>query len=295
MNEFKVLSGIEYSKIVNKELSVRIKSLKLKNTVPCLAAILVGENPASEIYVRSKRKMFESMRIKSRTFRLDSECKEKDILDLIHELNFDSNFHGILVQLPLPGRIDSQQIISAIDPLKDVDGFHPENVGLLSIGKPRFVPCTPKGIMRIFEIEKISLNGKHIVVIGRSNIVGRPISILTSLKGRGMNATTTICHSATKDIKKHTKSADILISAIGIPNFIDGSMLKNNSIVIDVGINRIINKLTNKTQLVGDANWKKITNIASAATPVPGGVGPMTIAMLLENTIVAAERKISSQ
>ena len=202
MNEFKVLSGIEYSKIVYKELSVRIKSLKLKNTVPCLAAILVGENPPRN-YVRSKRKMFESMRIKSRTFRLDSECKEKDILDLIHELNFDSNFHGILVQLPLPGRIDSQQIISAIDPLKDVDGFHPENVGLLSIGKPRFVPCTPKGIMRIFEIEKISLNGKHIVVIGRSNIVGRPISILTSLKGRGMNATTTICHSATKKILKN--------------------------------------------------------------------------------------------
>ena len=295
MDDFKELSGIECSKIVYKELDVRIKSLKLKNIVPCLAAVLIGKNPASEIYVRSKQKMFESMDIKSMTFRLDSECKERDILDLIHELNFDSNFHGILVQLPFPSHIDSQKIISSIDPLKDVDGFHPENVGLLTIGKPRFVPCTPKGIMRIFDIEKISINGKHIVVLGRSNIVGRPISILTSLKGKGMNATTTICHSGTKGIDKHTKSADVLISAIGIPNFIDGSMLKNKTIIIDVGINRIINKSTRKPQLVGDVNWRKITNIASAATPVPGGVGPMTIAMLLENTIIAAERKISSQ
>ena len=294
MDEIKILSGIECSKNVYKKLSVKISSLRLKNIVPGLAAVLIGENPASEIYIRSKQKMFNSMNLRSKTFRLKSDCKERDVLNLINKLNDNPDFHGILVQLPLPYHIDSQKIISTISPKKDVDGFHPENVGLLTIGKPRFIPCTPKGIMRIFEFEKISLNGKHIVVLGRSNIVGRPISILTSLRGKGKNGTTTICHSGTKGIKKHTKSADILISAIGIPNFIDGSMLKNGSVLIDVGINRIKNKLTSKTQVVGDANWAKITNTATAATPVPGGVGPMTIAMLLENTVFAAEREMLS-
>ena len=209
-----VLSGKDVSEAVYKNLEVRISSLQTKNVTPGLAVILVGEDPASQVYVRSKTKTFNRLLLYTKTFRLSSDISGKELLKHINKLNSDNNFHGILVQLPLPNHIDTQQIIQAIDPKKDVDGFHPENAGLLSIGKPRFIPCTPKGIMRILRHYEIDLYQKHIVVIGRSNIVGRPISILTSIKEAGANGTTTICHSGTPNIKQFTLTADIVIAAV---------------------------------------------------------------------------------
>ena len=208
--------------------------------------------------------------------------------------NNDNAFHGILVQLPLPGHIDSEKILTIIDPKKDVDGFHPVNLGNLTAGSPIFIPCTPKGILRFFEHYKIELSGKHVVVVGRSNIVGRPISILTSLKGRYLNATTTICHSGSSDLFKFTQMADVIILALGKPHFLKSEHIKQGAIVIDVGINRIENK-EGRGILVGDADIKSLEGKASAITPVPGGVGPMTIAMLVENTVEAAERLLNNE
>lgn len=285
-----ILSGKEVSASVYDELSDRIGALLDKNVVPGLAVVLVGEDPASQIYVRSKTRTFKKLNLFTKTYKLPTETSQNELLDLIEELNNDNSYHGILVQLPLPKQIKSDKVINAIDPKKDVDGFHPENAGLLAIGRPRFIPCTPKGIMRILEHYEIDLNGKHVVVVGRSNIVGRPISILTSMKMDGANATTTLCHSSTPDIQHHTRSADVVVVALGVPGFLDHDMIKEGAIVIDVGINRIGADNDKGYELVGDANWSAVEEIASAATPVPGGVGPMTIAMLVENTVEAAEQ-----
>ena len=282
----KILSGLEASKALFDGLLSRIDNLKSNGITPGLAAVLVGENPASEIYVRNKTKKFESLGLKTDLFRLDSDVKESELLNLINNLNHNNDFHGILVQLPLPKHIDSEKVLNAITPTKDVDGFHPENAGLLSIGKPRFVPCTPKGIMYILNHFNIDLNGKHVVVIGRSNIVGRPISILSSLKSLG-NATVTLCHSGTKDLKYFSKQADILVAALGSPEFVDASYIKKGACLVDVGINRI--EKNGKSRIVGDVNQESVTGIASSLTPVPKGVGPMTIAMLVENTVLSAE------
>ncbi len=289
MKQVKKLSGIGSSQKVYKSLKNRISKLKGNNIIPTLAVILVGNDLASSVYVRAKQKMFDQMKLKTETFKLRGNTTESLLLKLLAKLNNDINFHGILIQLPLPKHINANKILYSVDPKKDVDGFHPENMGLLSVGKPRFIPCTPKGIMRIFEYEKISLIGKHVVVIGRSNIVGRPISILTSLKNKHSNATTTLCHSGSRNIKQFIKQADILIVAIGKPNYINGGMLKSGVVIIDVGINK--SKIDNgkNYKLFGDVDWESIKGIAHAATPVPGGVGPMTIAMLLENTVDAAE------
>ena len=284
-----LLSGKEVSKQVYKNLQEKIIDLKNRNIIPGLAVVLVGENPASKIYVRSKTKIFNKLELKAKTFHLDVETSEVELVNLISKLNNDVSYHGILVQLPLPKHINSSTIINSIDPEKDVDGFHPENAGLLSIGKPRFIPCTPKGIMKILEHYNISLNGKHVVVLGRSNIVGRPISILTSLKSKLSNATTTICHSGTKDIEKYTKNADVIIAALGIPEFLKKNMVKNRSVIIDVGINRIDADNQKGYNIVGDTKFDDLKESVSAITPVPGGVGPMTIAMLVENTIEASE------
>jgi methylenetetrahydrofolate dehydrogenase (NADP+)/methenyltetrahydrofolate cyclohydrolase len=205
-------------------------------------------------------------------------------------LNKNSQFHGILVQLPLPNHIDEDAIINAIDPIKDVDGFHPYNLGCLAAGKPIFIPCTPKGIMRIFHHYNITISGKHVVVIGRSNIVGRPISILTSLKQANSNGTTTICHSGTDNIVHYTKQADIIILAMGSPGYLKGDHINEGAIVIDVGINRVTDNSPKGYKLVGDGDQLSLYEKVSAITPVPGGVGPMTIAMLVENTVEAAER-----
>ena len=282
----KILSGLEASKALFDGLLSRIDNLKSNGITPGLAAVLVGENPASEIYVKNKTKKFESLGLKTDLFRLDSDLKESELLNLINDLNHNNDFHGILVQLPLPKHIDSEKVLNAITPTKDVDGFHPENAGLLSIGKPRFVPCTPKGIMYILKHFNIDLNGKHVVVIGRSNIVGRPISILSSLKSLG-NATVTLCHSGTKDLKYFSKQADILVAALGSPEFVDASYIKKGACLVDVGINRI--EKDGKSRIVGDVNQESVTGVASSLTPVPKGVGPMTIAMLVENTVLSAE------
>ena len=284
-----ILSGKEVSQSVYESLKDRIASLNSQNIIPGLAAVLVGDDPASQVYVRSKTKIFNSLSLHTETFRLSSKISDGDLLELIGRLNVDSSFHGILVQLPLPKHINSQHILRSIRPAKDVDGFHPENVGLLSLGEPRYIPCTPKGIMRILDYYDIDLKGKNVVVVGRSNIVGRPISILTSLKMNGANGTTTICHSGTPNIEYYTQSADIIIVALGVPHFLTGSMIKEGAIVVDVGINRIDADTEKGYRLVGDAHWDEIITKVSAATPVPGGVGPMTIAMLVENTVEAAE------
>ena len=284
--ETSILSGLEASKALYSSLESRISDLKDHGIIPGLAAVLVGNNPASEIYVKNKTKKFESLGLKTDVFRLGQKVSEDELLSLISRLNNDANFHGILVQLPLPKHIDSEKVLNAIIPTKDVDGFHPENAGLLSIGKPRFVPCTPKGIMFILRHFNIDLNGKHVVVIGRSNIVGRPISILASLKELG-NATVTLCHSGTKDLKYFSKQADVLVAALGSPEFVDSSYIKEGACLVDVGINRI--EIDGKSKIVGDVNQDSVTGIASSLTPVPKGVGPMTIAMLVENTVLSAE------
>ena len=284
--ETSILSGLEASKALYSSLESRISDLKDHGIIPGLAAVLVGNNPASEIYVKNKTKKFESLGLKTDVFRLEEKVSEDELLSLIARLNNDTDFHGILVQLPLPKHIDSEKVLNAIIPTKDVDGFHPENAGLLSIGKPRFIPCTPKGIMFILKHFNIDLNGKHVVVIGRSNIVGRPISILASLKELG-NATVTLCHSGTKDLKYFSKQADILVAALGSPQFVDSSYIKEGACLVDVGINRI--EVDGKSKIVGDVNQDSVTGIASSLTPVPKGIGPMTIAMLVENTVLSAE------
>ena len=284
--ETSILSGLEASKALYSSLESRISDLKDHGIIPGLAAVLVGNNPASEIYVKNKTKKFESLGLKTDVFRLEEKVSEDELLSLISRLNYDADFHGILVQLPLPKHIDSEKVLNAIIPTKDVDGFHPENAGLLSIGKPRFIPCTPKGIMFILKHFNIDLNGKHVVVIGRSNIVGRPISILASLKELG-NATVTLCHSGTKDLKFFSKQADILVAALGSPQFVDSSYIKEGACLVDVGINRI--EVDGKSKIVGDVNQDSVTGVASSLTPVPKGIGPMTIAMLVENTVLSAE------
>ena len=284
--ETSILSGLEASKALFSSLESRISDLKDHGIIPGLAAVLVGNNPASEIYVKNKTKKFESLGLKTDVFRLEEKVSEDELLSLISRLNNDADFHGILVQLPLPKHIDSEKVLNAIIPTKDVDGFHPENAGLLSIGKPRFIPCTPKGIMFILKHFNIDLNGKHVVVIGRSNIVGRPISILASLKELG-NATVTLCHSGTKDLKFFSKQADILVAALGSPQFVDSSYIKEGACLVDVGINRI--EVDGKSKIVGDVNQDSVTGVASSLTPVPKGIGPMTIAMLVENTVLSAE------
>ena len=287
MTSSKVLSGLDTAAKVYESFNDRIKVLSTKGVVPGLCVVLVGEDPASQIYVRTKSKKLKSLGLISETIRLDADITEQKLLSIIEDLNANSKFHGILVQMPLPEHINSQNIINSINPAKDVDGFHPENVGWLSIGKPRFIPCTPKGIMRIFSHYNIDLTGKDIVVIGRSNIVGRPMSILVS--SNNANGTCTICHSRTKNINDYSRNADIIISAIGVPNFLTSEMIKEDSMIIDVGINRIDSDNEKGYKIVGDADYDSVFDKVSKITPVPGGVGPMTIAMLVENTIEAAE------
>ena len=286
MLDTKILSGIEASHALYDSLHDRIHALKEGGITPGLAAILVGEDPASQIYVRNKTKRFDALGLKSDLYRLEASVSEQELLDLIAKINADDSFHGILVQLPLPKHIDSDKVIHAIDPKKDVDGFHPENAGLLSIGRPRFVPCTPKGIMFMLQHFDVDLNGKHVVVVGRSNIVGRPVSVLSSLKSLG-NATVTLCHSGTSDLKYFTQQADVVVAAMGSPEFLDASFIKEGACLVDVGINRI--ERDGKSVIVGDVNQSSVMGKASSLTPVPKGVGPMTIAMLVENTIVSAE------
>jgi methylenetetrahydrofolate dehydrogenase (NADP+)/methenyltetrahydrofolate cyclohydrolase len=254
--------------------------LKEKGVVPHLAAVLVGDDPASAVYVRNKQIACQKAGFKSTLHRLAATTSQAELMALVQALNADQDVHGILVQLPLPKGLDSTAILDAIHPSKDVDGFHAENVGLMSQGRPRFLPCTPAGVMRMLKVSGIPTSGKHAVVIGRSDIVGKPMAMLLAQKG--VDATVTLCHSRTPDLGAFCRSADILVAAIGIPQFVKGDMVKPGAVVIDVGINRLGDKL------VGDVDYAAAARVASAITPVPGGVGPMTIAMLLENTLRSA-------
>lgn len=251
--------------------------------VPHLAAVLVGDDPASQVYVRNKERACEASGLKSTLHRLPDTTTQEKLMTLVRQLNEDADVHGILVQLPLPGHLDEIPILDAIRPKKDVDGFHPENVGLMLQGRPRFLPCTPHGVMKMLEHEKVETAGAHAVIIGRSDIVGKPMGAL--LIQRGADATVTTCHSRTRDIASIASQADILIAAVGIPRFVTSDMIKPGAVVIDVGINRV------DDGLVGDVDFEPALEVASAITPVPRGVGPMTIAMLLRNTLVAAQQQ----
>lgn len=293
--ETHILSGKEVAKNVYAHLNSRIKEAKSNGVVPGLAAVLVGEDPASQVYVRSKTRRFNKLGLHTETVCFPADISEEDMLSEIRRLNDDSLFHGILVQLPLPRELDSDKILSEVSPEKDVDGFHPLNLGRLAAGTPRFIPCTPKGILRILQYFRIATEGKHVVVVGRSTIVGRPMSLLLSLKTPTGNATTTVCHSRTPDIGSFTRQADIVIAAVGVPEMITGDMLKPGAAIVDVGINRVEDDSEKGYRLVGDVEFDSVQGVAGAVTPVPGGVGPMTIAMLVENTVEAAEQWVSGE
>lgn len=284
-----LLDGKKIASEIRKELKEKIDDLKSKGkSVPGLIAILVGENPASQIYVTSKSKACEEIGMKTKVEKFPSTLSEKELISIIEKYNNDNDYHGILVQLPLPKHINENKIIESISPKKDVDGFHPMSVGNLVIGKETFVSCTPAGIQELLKRYYINTRGKHVVVVGRSNIVGKPIANLMLQKNDYANSIVTVCHSAASDISYYTKQADILIAAIGQPEMIKGDMVKEGVVVIDVGINRIEDKTSSKGyRIVGDVAFDEVAEKASFITPVPGGVGPMTIAMLLSNTFKA--------
>jgi len=288
----KILSGQPVAEKHKQLLSKRIDLLKKENIVPTLAAILVGDDPASKIYVNTKHKTFTKHNCKSIVYEKNNSITESDLINFIDSLNLDSNIHGILVQLPLPKHLDEKKILSSIDPNKDVDGFHPMNVGKILIGSPNFIPCTPYGCLEILKFYKINVSSKHVVILGRSNIVGKPLMALLSQKFEVGNATVTICHTGTPDLKLHTRIADIIIVAIGIPLFLKSNMIKNGVDIIDVGINRLEDGSKKGYKIVGDVDYDDIIDKVNSITPVPGGVGPMTITMLLSNTVLAAERKL---
>ena len=274
------------------ELEGEIRRLRSCGVTPGLAAVLVGDDPASTTYVRMKGKACDEAGLYHETLRLSPETSQAELLELIERLNADRKIHGILVQLPLPKHIDTQRVLHRVSPGKDVDGFHPENVGKVSIGDPTgFRPATPYGVQQLLVKSGIETRGQHAVIVGRSNIVGRPLAALLLQDGPGGNATVTVCHSRTRDIKSVTRLADILIVAIGKPEFVTGDMIKPGAVVIDVGVNRVDDPSTKKGyRLVGDVQFAEAKQVAGWLTPVPGGVGPMTITMLLYNTVQAARQ-----
>lgn len=275
----KILNGKEVSEQIKGELKLEVEKLKNEGIFPGLAVIIAGDDSASRIYVNNKKKACSELGIYSEEYALPGDVSEAEILDIIDKLNKDNSISGILVQLPLPKHISEKKVIESINPKKDVDAFHPINVGKIMIGDYDFVPCTPAGIMELIKKSGVSPEGKDCVVIGRSNIVGKPMAMLL----QHQNGTVTVCHSRTQNLKEKMKNADILVVAVGKPNFVTGDMIKSGAVVIDVGINRLENK-----KLVGDVDFVSAEKVASAITPVPGGVGPMTIAMLMKNTVKAA-------
>lgn len=284
-----LLDGKLIARQIQAELGQRTIEFIENNVVtPTLAAVLVGEDPASEVYVRNKRQACERVGLDSQLHRLPIDAAEEDLLDLIGRLNRSEEVHGILVQLPTPPQIRAQRVLDAIHPFKDVDAFHPENVGRISQGRPRFLPCTPHGVQQILVRSGISVAGKHVVIVGRSEIVGKPLAMLLGAKDSALgptacNATVTVCHSHTPELARFTRQADVLIAAIGRPKFITADMVRPGAAVIDVGINRT------DEGLCGDVDFAPVAEVASHITPVPGGVGPLTVAMLMANTLRAAE------
>ena len=286
-----IIDGKQVAAQMRAELKAQIDPLKAQGTVPGLGVVLVGEDPASTSYVTAKERACQEIGIYSDDNRLPVQTSQKDLLALIDRMNADPRINGILVQLPLPRHIDESQVLLAIDPAKDVDGFHPVNVGKMVTGQEAFLPCTPHGVVQLLVRSGVVLEGAHVVIVGRSNIVGKPLANMLIQKSRTGNATVTICHTKTRDLAGHTRRADILIAAAGSPHAITEDMVKPGAVVIDVGVNRVVDS-GRKTgyRLVGDVDFEKVKEKASLITPVPGGVGPMTITMLLYNTVQAAMR-----
>ena len=285
-----IISGTEIARQIREELAREIAELKEKhNLIPGLATVLIGEDPASQVYVGQKEKTSLALGIYSERHDLPAETTQKDLMALVDKLNQDPKIHGILVQLPLPKHLDETEVLYAINPKKDVDGFHPVNVGKLMIGEPDYLPCTPHGIQQLLVRSGVEISGAEVVVLGRSNIVGKPIANILLQKKEGANATVTICHTGTRDISFHTRRADILIVAAGRPKAVTADMVKEGVVVIDVGVNRIGKTPEGKAILAGDVDFEAVKEKAGAITPVPGGVGPMTIIMLMTNTVRAAK------
>jgi methylenetetrahydrofolate dehydrogenase (NADP+)/methenyltetrahydrofolate cyclohydrolase len=281
-----LIDGNQLSKQLRAQVAARVQALKVKGITPGLAVVLVGENPASQVYVRNKVKACEDAGLHSVLEKYDANMTEAELLARVESLNHDASIHGILVQLPLPAHIDANKVIESISPAKDVDGFHIASAGALMVGQPGFWPCTPYGCMKMLESIGFDLRGKHAVVIGRSNIVGKPMAMMLLQK----NATVTICHSGTKDLKAMTLQADVIVAAVGKRNVLTADMVKPGAVVIDVGMNR-----TPEGKLCGDVDYAGVREVAGFITPVPGGVGPMTITMLLVNTLESAERVASER
>lgn len=286
-----VIDGAEIAQQVRAEVARDVEVLQRdRGVVPGLAVVLVGDDPASASYVRSKERACQEAGIFTETIQLSLDSSQAKVLELVQRLNADARFHGILTQLPFPAQIDEATVIRSLDPAKDVDGLHPFNIGLLAMGQPRFVPATPLGVQQLLLRTGHDPAGSHVVVCGRSNLVGRPLSVLLSQKLEGANATVTLCHTGTRDMAGLTRQADILVAAIGRPGVIKADMVKKGAVVIDVGINRIEDAGRRRGyRLVGDVEYEAVSGVAGAITPVPGGVGPMTVAMLLVNTVKAAQ------
>ncbi|MFA5422239.1 MAG: bifunctional methylenetetrahydrofolate dehydrogenase/methenyltetrahydrofolate cyclohydrolase FolD [Phycisphaerae bacterium] len=290
----RIIDGKQVAADMRAELKAEVEQLKKKGIVPGLAVVLVGDDPASKSYVTAKEKACEEIGIYSDDNRLPATTSRQELMSLVNKLNKDSKIHGILVQLPLPKHIDESEILLAINPEKDVDGFHPVNVGRMVVGEKAFLPCTPHGIIQLLLRSGVKIEGAEIVVVGRSNIVGKPIANMLIQKSPTGNATVTVCHTKTKNIAEHTRRADIVIAAAGRPNTITADMIKDGAVIIDVGVNRVEDPTKKKGyRLVGDVDFEAVKEKASLITPVPGGVGPMTITMLLYNTVESAKKTIS--
>ncbi|MBN2023944.1 MAG: bifunctional methylenetetrahydrofolate dehydrogenase/methenyltetrahydrofolate cyclohydrolase FolD [Pirellulales bacterium] len=285
----KILDGKALSQQIRAELAEEIADfIQDSSVVPCLAAVLVGDDPASQVYVRNKQKACDQTGMESKFQRLPEDTSMEELLTVVNRLNKDASVHGILVQSPLPGGLDEPRIFQAVNPIKDVDAFHPENVGLLVQNRPRFLPCTPQGVQQLLLRSGVETAGAHVVVVGRSDIVGKPTAIILMQRAAGADATVTVCHSRTRNLPDVCRSADILIVAIGRPRFVTADMVRPGATVIDVGINRT------DEGLVGDVDFESVKEVAGLLTPVPGGVGPLTIAMLLKNTLHAARLQIGT-
>lgn len=285
----KIIDGKKIAQQIREEIKGRIKERRI---TPGLAVIMIGEDPASKVYVAMKERACQEVGIYSFTKKFPSTVSQQRILEEIDNLNTDPRIHGILIQLPLPEGFEESEIISAVSPQKDVDGFHPLNIGKATLGEDTFIPCTPAGIRELLLKSGYNPEGRHVVIVGRSKIVGRPLANLLLQKAEGCNATVTVCHTRTPEIRRFTRQAEILVVAAGCPNFITGDMVRPGSVVIDVGVNRVEDPASPKGyRIVGDVHFPSVSQVAEALSPVPGGVGPMTIAMLLKNTVKAAERQ----
>jgi methylenetetrahydrofolate dehydrogenase (NADP+)/methenyltetrahydrofolate cyclohydrolase len=287
----KIIDGKQVAADMQAELKKEVANLKKQGIVPGLGVVLVGEDPASQSYVTAKERACEELGIYSDDNRLPADSAQEKLIALINRMNTDPKINGILVQLPLPKHLDESEVLLAINPDKDVDGFHPTNIGKMVAGQAAFLPCTPHGVIQLLQRSGVKIEGSHVVIVGRSNIVGKPVANMLIQKNKGGNATVTVCHTRTADLAYHTRQADIIIAAAGRPNTITADMVKDGVVVIDVGVNRIEDKTAKKGyRLVGDVDFEAVKEKASLITPVPGGVGPMTITMLLYNTVESAKK-----